>query len=102
MAEASRAVPAAARGPTGAGRAGLGRARLPHQAALALSDEPGEPSEPSEASLHRALAILQDLGATAAGVRCIPVGPRSATRGHPAGLTQREREVLDLVSAAGT
>ena len=32
-----------------------------------------------------------------AGIRSIPVGPRSATRAGPLGLTRREREVLTLV-----
>ena len=33
------------------------------------------------------------------GIRSIPVGPRTATREHPLGLTRREREVLDLICA---
>lgn len=66
-----------------------------------------------QASLRQALAILQDLGATAAariarqkmrtaGMRSIPVGPRTATRDHPAGLTPREHEVLDLICSGQT
>jgi DNA-binding CsgD family transcriptional regulator len=31
------------------------------------------------------------------GIHSIPAGPRTATRAHPLGLTQREREVLDLI-----
>jgi DNA-binding CsgD family transcriptional regulator len=34
-----------------------------------------------------------------AGLRAIPARPRAATRAHPLGLTTREREVLDLLSA---
>jgi len=36
------------------------------------------------------------------GIRSIPVGPRSATRAHPVGLTRREHEVLDLLVAGRT
>ncbi len=79
----------------------------PYDAALALCDGSEQPS------LRRALAILQDLGATAAariarqkmrtaGMRSIPVGPRTATRDHPAGLTPREHEVLDLICSGHT
>jgi DNA-binding NarL/FixJ family response regulator len=60
-----------------------------------------------------ALSTFTDLGATAAaqltrrmlrerGVRSIPVGPQSATRSDPFGLTRREREVLDLICAGLT
>jgi ATP/maltotriose-dependent transcriptional regulator MalT len=63
-----------------------------------------------EKLLRRALAIFDALGAQPAarltrqrlrsqGVRSIPVGPRSATRAHPIGLTRREHEVLDLIVA---
>jgi DNA-binding CsgD family transcriptional regulator/tetratricopeptide (TPR) repeat protein len=60
-------------------------------------------------SMQRALGILTDLRATPAAAqlrrmlqqRGIPVpaqrGPRAATAAHPAGLTVREAEVLDLV-----
>jgi DNA-binding CsgD family transcriptional regulator len=81
--------------------AGLG---CPYEAALALHDA----SE--EAALRQALKIFTGLGAPAAaqltrhkmrrlGVRSIPAGPRTATRSDPLGLTRREREVLDLISA---
>ncbi|MFI5959907.1 LuxR C-terminal-related transcriptional regulator [Cryptosporangium sp. NPDC051539] len=74
----------------------------PYEAALALLDAPDEPD------LRDALALLTDLDASAVlplarrrlralGARTIPAGPRTATRAHPQGLTQREREVLDLV-----
>ncbi len=66
-----------------------------------------------EALLRRALSMLDELGAQPAarlcrrrlrerGVRSIPVGPRSATRAHPVGLTRREHEVLDLIVAGRT
>ena len=35
-------------------------------------------------------------------IRSIPAGPRTATRGHPLGLTRREREVLELICAQHT
>jgi DNA-binding CsgD family transcriptional regulator len=84
--------------------AGLG---CPYEAALALHDA----SE--EAALRQALKIFTGLGAPAAaqltrhkmrrlGVRSIPAGPRAATRSDPLGLTRREREVLDLISAGQT
>jgi DNA-binding NarL/FixJ family response regulator len=31
------------------------------------------------------------------GIHSIPSGPRTTTRAHPLGLTQRERAVLDLI-----
>jgi DNA-binding CsgD family transcriptional regulator len=36
------------------------------------------------------------------GIRSIPAGPRTATRGDPLGLTRREREVLELICAGHT
>jgi DNA-binding CsgD family transcriptional regulator/tetratricopeptide (TPR) repeat protein len=76
----------------------------PYEAALALYDS-GE-----EAALRQALTLFHDLGASAAaqltrhsmralGIRSIPAGPRTATRADPAGLTRREREVLELICA---
>jgi predicted ATPase/DNA-binding CsgD family transcriptional regulator len=73
--------------------------------ALAESDDP--------AAVRRAVAMFEDLGATPAiaqairrlrtlGVRDLPTvrrGPRATTRANPAGLTQREVEVLVLVAA---
>jgi len=38
----------------------------------------------------------------ALGVRAIPVGPRSATRDDPFGLTRREREILAEICAGQT
>ena len=63
-----------------------------------------------EASLRAALWTFIDLGASATvrltrqrmrrlAIRSIPVGPRTATRKHPLGLTRREREVLELICA---
>jgi Response regulator containing a CheY-like receiver domain and an HTH DNA-binding domain len=79
----------------------------PYEAALAMADTD------EEEAMRRALGILMGLGATAAarlvrqrmrrlGLRSIPVGARTTTRAHPAGLTRREREVLDLICAGRT
>src|SRR5215207_2695205 len=79
----------------------------PYEEACALA----ESADP--ALVRRALALLEDLGATPAigqaiqrlralGVRDLPAvrrGPRATTSAHPAGLTQREAEVLALVAA---
>ena len=73
--------------------------------ALALSDDP--------ALVRRAVETFEQLGAKPAlthaihrlrtlGVHDLPPlrrGPRATTRAHPAGLTQREAEVLALVAA---
>ncbi len=61
------------------------------------------------ADLLEALALLDDLGAVPAaskvrrtlrrmGVQGVPRGPRKQTRSHPAGLTARQVEVLELVA----
>ena len=61
-----------------------------------------------ESAMRDALTRLEALGATAAarlarqkmrelGVASIPAGARAATREHPAGLTRREQEVLELI-----
>jgi len=79
----------------------------PYEAALALLEAP------EEDRLREALNIFAGLGASATvrltrqklralGVRSVPAGPRAATRGHPFGLTRREREVLDLIGAGHT
>jgi DNA-binding CsgD family transcriptional regulator/tetratricopeptide (TPR) repeat protein len=76
----------------------------PYEAALALHDAS------DHAALRQALEIFTGLGAAAAaqltrqkmralGIRSIPAGPRTATRGDPLGLTRREREVLGLICA---
>ena len=62
---------------------------------------------------RRALLALDELGAVAAaaalrrklrgaGVRSIPRGPRRATRSHPAGLTSRQADVLELLAEGYT
>jgi DNA-binding CsgD family transcriptional regulator len=74
----------------------------PWEAALARYDAG------TEASLREALAGFEALGADAAvrlcrrelrrlGVRSVPAGARASTRVHPAGLTPRESEVLELL-----
>lgn len=77
----------------------------PYEAALALT------ATADEAPLRRSLAELERLGATRTaacvarmlrsrhGVRGIAVGPRAATRANPGGLTVRELDVLELVTA---
>jgi DNA-binding CsgD family transcriptional regulator/tetratricopeptide (TPR) repeat protein len=82
-----------------------GWARLgdPYEQALELADS-GE-TEPTLAALR----ILDDLGATATaaivrrrlkdlGLRTVPRGPAIATRSHPAGLTSRQADVLELIA----
>jgi DNA-binding CsgD family transcriptional regulator len=82
-----------------------GWARLgdPYEQALELADS-GE-TEPT----LTALRMLDDLGATAAaaivrrrlkalGLRTVPRGPAIATRSHPAGLTSRQADVLELIA----
>ena len=79
----------------------------PYEAGLALL------GSTRESLLRQALRIFASLGASATvrftqqkmrrlGIRSIPAGPRPATRAHPLGLTQREQEVLDLISAGLT
>lgn len=78
-----------------------------YERAIALVD--GDAPE----DLLRALEILDRLAALPAatllrrrlrqmGVEGVPRGPRRATRRHPAGLTPRQVEVLDLVAAGLT
>jgi DNA-binding CsgD family transcriptional regulator len=73
----------------------------------ALSEADGVPER------LEALAAFDELGAAraaarlrrrlrAAGVRHVPRGPRKASRAAPAGLTPREREVLELVIEGAT
>jgi DNA-binding CsgD family transcriptional regulator/tetratricopeptide (TPR) repeat protein len=79
----------------------------PYEVAMALLDAT------DEQALREALTIFTGLGASAParvtrrkmrrlGIHSIPVGPRTATRAHPLGLTKREREVLDLICAGHT
>ena len=74
----------------------------PYFAALALAESNDEDD------LRRGHEMLLTLGARPAaaivarklrerGVRGVARGPKAATRAHPAGLTRRELEVLDLV-----
>jgi DNA-binding CsgD family transcriptional regulator len=74
----------------------------PYQAGLTLYDTD------EERLLRQALELFTELRATAAvkvirlkmrrlGIKSIPVGPRSATRADPRGLTRREHEILTLV-----
>lgn len=79
----------------------------PYEQALELADS-GEPAPTREA-----LLLLQDMGATAAavlvrkrlramGVRSVPRGPQRRTRAHPAGLTARQADVLELLAEGRT
>ena len=79
----------------------------PYEAGLALL------GSTRESLLREAVRIFAGLGASATvrftqrkmrrlGIRSIPAGPRPATRAHPRGLTRREQEVLDLISAGLT
>ena len=79
----------------------------PYEAALVRLDAADEDA------LREALSTFTELGAAAVarltrqrlralGVRSIPAGPRSATRGDPLGLTRREREVLEGICAGQT
>lgn len=74
----------------------------PYEEAWAMADT-GD-----EGSLRTALEILVDLGATPLAARVrhrlremgaagVPAGPRRSTVSHPAGLTTRQAEVLDLL-----
>ena len=72
--------------------------------ALAESDDPdaGAPRGRDLRGLGANPAVTQAIGRLRAlGVRDVPAlrrGPRATTRAHPAGLTQREAEVLALVA----
>ena len=76
--------------------------QCPYEQALALS-------EGDEASMKKAIEIFEKLGASAtvqfikqrmreSGIKSIPKGPRQSTKENPSGLTQRELQVLKLVS----
>jgi DNA-binding CsgD family transcriptional regulator/tetratricopeptide (TPR) repeat protein len=76
----------------------------PYEAAVAVSGSGDVPA------LRAAAEVLRGLGARAAvavvarelrslGERGVPREPRTATAAHPVGLTQREREVLQLLTA---
>ena len=79
------------------------RIGCPYERAVALMDAEDPPH------LFEALEILDRLGATPAaaklrrqlrrsGVQGVPRGPRKETSSHPAGLTRRQVEVLELVA----
>ena len=74
----------------------------PYEQALALSDG-------DERSKKKAIEIFNRLGAVAAsklikqkmresGIKSIPRGARKSTKDNPSGLTDRQMEVLNLVS----
>ncbi len=80
---------------------------LEYDAALALLGSDHEPL------LRDALTRLEKLGASAAarlvrlrmrdlGIRAVPAGVRATTKAHPAGLTRREQQVLELLCAGLT
>lgn len=80
---------------------------LPYERAIALAQAP-EPEPVLEA-----LATVDGLGATATGrvlrrrlrklgVSSVPRGPRATTRANPAGLTDRQHDVLALVAEGCT
>jgi DNA-binding CsgD family transcriptional regulator/tetratricopeptide (TPR) repeat protein len=79
----------------------------PYEAGLALL------GSDAEDALHEALQAFISVGASVMvgftrqrmrqlGIRAIPAGPRRAAREHPFGLTQREQEVLELISTGLT
>jgi DNA-binding CsgD family transcriptional regulator/tetratricopeptide (TPR) repeat protein/ribosomal protein L10 len=76
----------------------------PYERALALCDAP------DPVPVLAGVEVLDGLGASAParlvrrklqalGVRNVPRGPRASTRAHPAGLSARQAEVLELVAA---
>jgi DNA-binding CsgD family transcriptional regulator len=68
--------------------------------ALAFSDDEGDLRRSHEALLAlgaRPVAAMVARRLRERGARGLARGPRAATREHPAGLTRRELEVLDLV-----
>ncbi|GAA1847674.1 AAA family ATPase [Pseudonocardia ailaonensis] len=95
------------RGDWAAAAAAWERLGDPYEQALELADS-GRP-EP----LLRSLTLLDDLGARPAaalvrrrlrdlGVAVVPRGPKPATRANPAGLTDRQLEILQLVASGAT
>jgi DNA-binding CsgD family transcriptional regulator/tetratricopeptide (TPR) repeat protein len=98
---------ASARGDHATAHASWERLGNAYEAALALLDG-DDPAGWTEAFVRfdrlgarpaadRARRRLRD-----AGVRTLPHGVRSSTRAHPAGLTAREQEVLDLIRTGAT
>ncbi len=87
--------------------AGWNALSCPYDAALALLDAT------QEAPVREALTRFDELGATAAarlarqrlrslGAKSVPSGARATTRADPAGLTRRERQVLELMCVGHT
>lgn len=75
----------------------------PYEEAAMLAESP------DEADLRRSLSMLRSMGAAplariveerlkTRGARSIPRGPRSSTRANPAGLSDREVQVLELLA----
>jgi ATP/maltotriose-dependent transcriptional regulator MalT len=90
------------RGDFAAGAAALKQLGRPYEVALALSGGSVDEQLAALAEFDRlgALPAASKLrqALRRAGVRSLPRGPRSSTRGNPAGLTHRELEVLHLLS----
>jgi DNA-binding CsgD family transcriptional regulator len=95
------------RGDSSAAAAAWERIGDPYQHALELLECPGP------APVLAALAVFDELGAAPAaatarrrlrelGVRQIPRGPQPATRANPAGLTDRQAEILRLLACGLT
>jgi DNA-binding CsgD family transcriptional regulator len=74
----------------------------PYEQALALADG-------DESAMKKAILIFDGLGASAAslllkqkmrksGIKNIPKGPRQSTKENPSGLTERQLEILELIS----
>ena len=88
-----------------------GRTRLTHGGALGCPFETARAlAHGDEPAQRQALAMFEALGARpmvervrqrlrAAGVRGLPRGARRSTREHPAGLTDKEVAVLELLAA---
>lgn len=79
---------------------------MPYEQALALAEGPAEALLDALAILRRLqagpLAVIVRERLRKLGVRGVPRGPRTATRGNPAGLTQREVQVLKLLVSGHT
>jgi len=76
--------------------------KCPYEQALALADG-------DETAMKKAIIIFDGLGATAAslllkqkmrksGIKNIPKGPRQSTKENPSGLTERQLQILELIS----
>jgi DNA-binding CsgD family transcriptional regulator/tetratricopeptide (TPR) repeat protein len=76
--------------------------KCPYEQAFALADG-------DETAMKKAIVIFEGLGATAAslllkhklrksGIKNIPKGPRQSTKENPSGLTERQLQILELIS----